>query len=65
MIAPHQHGAFPVTNKYDSIRRLNELDLSREAGEWSDTLVLPALMAVSVENDDTVPMLPALLRPQI
>jgi hypothetical protein len=64
MIAPHEHGALIMTNRYDASRALNELDLSREAGEWTDTLVLP-VMAISSENDDTVPMLPALLRPQV
>jgi hypothetical protein len=51
------------TNKYDAQRALNALDEARRAADWAgDTAVLPKLEQLA--SDDTVPMLPALLRPQ-
>jgi hypothetical protein len=51
------------TNKYDSIRALQQLDDARTAADWAgDTALLPKLEPKA--SDDTVPMLPALMRPQ-
>jgi hypothetical protein len=52
------------TAVYEASRALNDLDAARAAGEdWASyTNVLPVLQPLA--SDDTVPMLPALLRPQ-
>jgi hypothetical protein len=52
-----------TTTKYDAQRALNELEAEREAGNWAtDTQRFgPRIFA---DPDDTVPMLPALVRPQ-
>lgn len=52
-----------ANSKYDASRALNELDARRESDDYvSTTVLLPKL--VIPETDDTVPMLPALLRTQ-
>ena len=55
------------TTKYDAARALNRLEADREAGTaptWAtDTAVFGPRLA-PLANDDTVPMLPALVRRQ-
>lgn len=50
-------------SKYAAQRALNELDAKRERGDWAtDTQLFgPRIVA---DPDETVPMLPALVRPQ-
>lgn len=51
--------------KYAANRALLQLDEQRMAADWAgDTALLPKIEAPLPENDDTVPMLPKLLRPQ-
>lgn len=50
---------------YESQRALNELDEQRAAADWAgDTARLPKLNPVDFDLEDTVPMLPTLIRPQ-
>ena len=52
-------------NQYAAHRALNELEAQRASPDWAgDTAILPKLKA-PLATDDTVPMLPALLRPQV
>lgn len=52
-----------MNTKYESQRVLNELDKHRESDDWAgDTAVFPRLAPLA--SDETVPMIPALLRPQ-
>jgi len=51
------------TDKYASQRALNELDAKRASADWAgDTGVYPKFQIG--DNDETVPALPALVRPQ-
>lgn len=51
-----------ATTKYEAQRALDELYRQREAADWAgDTVRLPKL---NFDFSDTMPMLPALLRPQ-
>ena len=54
-----------MTDKYAAQRALIELEAKRLEPDYpGDTVKLPVLQAPAAETDDTVPMLPALLRPQ-
>jgi hypothetical protein len=54
-------------DKYSAIRALNELDARRAAGDLPSRTGMFAILTEPMRDtseDDTVPMLPALLRPQ-
>jgi len=54
-----------ATTKYDAQRALNELEAAREAGDWATDTQLFGPKLLTQCDDDTVPMLPALMRPQV